>query len=64
MQEDLYYTVEEVARILRKHENTIRRWCNDGTLKGARKFGNDWYIPRATIDPETPTPREEKPKRK
>ncbi len=52
MQKELYYTVEEAAAILRVHPNTVREWCEDGTLTGARKFGRKWLIPRTSVDPE------------
>lgn len=28
-----YYTVKEVATMLKKNPETIRRWCRDGVLK-------------------------------
>jgi excisionase family DNA binding protein len=58
---DLYYTVEEAAKILHAHPNTIREWCESGKLEGARKFGRKWLIPKTTIDPqEPPQPPERK----
>jgi excisionase family DNA binding protein len=48
---DPYYTVEQAAHILHVHQNTIREWCEQGKLAGARKFERKWLIPRKTIDP-------------
>ncbi len=55
MQGSPYYTAEQAATILQKHPDTIRRLCKRGELAGARKFGGEWYIPRATIDPPAAT---------
>lgn len=49
-----YYTVDEIAEMLHTHVETVRKWCRDGRLEGARKFGKDWFIPRTTIDPPKP----------
>lgn len=40
-----YMTVDEVARILRVDERTVRRWLASGTLRGARTMGA-WRISR------------------
>ena len=52
--QELYYTPEDVAKILRMHVVSIRRMCREGQFEGARKFGRDWYIPRTSIDPAPP----------
>lgn len=41
-----YVDVETVARAYRKSEETVRRWCRDGAIKGAVRVGRDWIIPR------------------
>ncbi len=48
--EPQYYTVEEAAKILRVHPETIRRMCKQKKFKGARKVGDTWRIPRSSID--------------
>jgi excisionase family DNA binding protein len=45
-----YYTVEEAATILGVHPETIRRMCKRGELRGVRKVGDTWRIPRTSID--------------
>ena len=55
-QEPQFFTVEEAAAILRVHPETIRRMCKRGELKGARKVGDTWRIPRSAIYPPTDTP--------
>lgn len=55
MQESPWYTPEQAAVILQKHPDTVRRLCKRGELEGARKIGGEWYIPRTTIDPPTPS---------
>jgi excisionase family DNA binding protein len=63
MHEELYYTVEETAKILKAHPNTVRDWCENGTLQGARKFGRKWLIPRASIEPQIPLEKPTEQKR-
>lgn len=45
---DQYYTIYEVADILKVHHNTIRRAINDKRLK-ASKFGTKWLIKKEDI---------------
>lgn len=45
---DQYYTIYEVADILKVHHNTIRRAIKNGRLK-ALKFGSEWRIKREDI---------------
>ncbi len=46
---ETYLTVTEVAGILRKSEQTIRKMINDGRL-AARKNGHNWLVTRREID--------------
>lgn len=55
-QEPQYYTVEEVARILGVDEETVRRWCRQGKIPGVKRFGREYRIPKASIDPQNPPP--------
>jgi excisionase family DNA binding protein len=41
-----FYTPEELARLLRVSEETIRRRCRTKEIE-ARKLGRIWRIPRA-----------------
>ena len=45
---DQYYTIYEVADILKVHHNTIRRAINDNRLK-ATKIGTKWLIKKEDI---------------
>ena len=45
---DQYYTIYEVAEILKVHHNTIRRAINDNRLK-ASKIGTKWLIKKEDI---------------
>lgn len=45
---DQYYTIYEVAKILKVHHNTIRRAINDKRLK-ATKIGTKWLIKKEDI---------------
>lgn len=55
-----YYTVKEVATILRVHVETVRRWCEEGKLVGAKKYGDRWRIPRSSVDAPPPDDQERK----
>ena len=39
-----YLTVKQAAEFFQRPESTIKRWCRDGIIIGARKMG-DWLIP-------------------
>jgi excisionase family DNA binding protein len=54
-----YYTVEEAAIILGVHPETIRRMCKRQELRGARKVGDTWRIPRASVDAQPEQPNTE-----
>ncbi len=43
-----YLSVEEAAKALGVHVETIRRWLRDGTIKGI-KFGRLWRIKKTEI---------------
>ena len=36
--------VEEVARYLRIHPETVRKWVRDKKITGAIKLGNKWAV--------------------
>ncbi|TMC23434.1 MAG: helix-turn-helix domain-containing protein [Chloroflexi bacterium] len=42
------YTVEDVARILKKHPDTIRRLIRQKKIP-ARKIGGTWYVSEETL---------------
>lgn len=46
--EDEYYTIEELAKLLKVHKNTIRNAIKDGRIK-AEKFGQQWRIRKKDI---------------
>jgi len=43
LKEKKFYTVSEVADLLRLNHNTAWRWLNEGTLRGY-KSGRQWRI--------------------
>lgn len=47
--EELYYTIDETAELLKVHANTIRHMIKDGRLK-AQQLGRIWRIERKEID--------------
>ena len=46
---DEFYTIEEVAQMLKVHHTTIRRAIKNGRLK-AFKIGKKWLISRDTLN--------------
>lgn len=43
-------TVGRVAELTNRAPSTIRTWCNEGRLHGARRLrGREWRIPRASL---------------
>lgn len=50
MQENIeFYTVDEVAKVLRLHPYTVRRLCREKRVP-AFKFGGQWRFRRDEID--------------
>ncbi len=50
MQENVeFYTVDEVAKVLRLHPYTVRRLCREKRVP-AFKFGGQWRFRRDQID--------------
>ena len=50
MQENVeFYTVDEVAKVLRLHPYTVRRLCRDKRVP-AFKFGGQWRFRRDEIE--------------
>lgn len=45
---DEFYTIEELAKLLKVHKNTIRNGIKDGRIK-AEKFGQQWRIRKKDI---------------
>lgn len=46
---DEYYTIYEVADLLKVHHTTIRRAIREGRLK-AHRIGKKWFINRKDIE--------------
>ena len=46
-----FLTVKQTAKVIQESENTIRRWCNEGSLP-AVKFaeGGHWRIVRSSLE--------------
>ena len=42
------YTVEEAAKILQVHPETLRKWLKEGRIKG-EKFGRMWRIRESNL---------------
>lgn len=46
--EDDFYSIEELAKVLKVHERTVRNNIKRGTIK-AKKFGSQWRIRKSDI---------------
>jgi hypothetical protein len=49
-----YVTTIEASVLIGKCESMIARLCQTGRLRGARKIGKSWLIPRASVESYTP----------
>ncbi len=47
--DESWMTVDQAARLLRRHPEQVRRYLREGRLPGAEKLGLMWYIPRAQL---------------
>lgn len=65
-----YITVRQVAQAWNISERRVQKYCTQGRIPGARKFGNAWQIPGSAPKPadgrtaapgRTPVPRTGKP---
>lgn len=43
------YSLEEVARVLNKHPNTIKRYIREGSIR-AQKISGGWYVSRESLE--------------
>ena len=44
-----YFTVQEVAQVLRRHPRTVYRWLDEGYLHG-KKDRDGWLIPAEEVE--------------
>jgi DNA-binding CsgD family transcriptional regulator len=49
-----YITVQEAAKKWKISERLVQKYCADGRIEGARKFGKSWEIPSVIIKPQDP----------
>ncbi len=42
-------TVNQAARLLRRHPEQVRRYLREGRFSGAIKVGLMWYVPRTEL---------------
>lgn len=52
-----YITVREAAEKWRISERLVQKYCAEGRVKGADKFGRSWKIPKNAVKPEK-TPKQ------
>lgn len=52
MQEDMWFTPEEVAAKLKIGETKVYTYLRSGQIKGL-KLGRHWRIPASELDPES-----------
>ena len=49
MEQDKLLTIQEVAEVLKIAQSTIRRWLNEGKMKGV-KLGRQWRVKQSELD--------------
>ena len=52
-----FVTVSQAAEMKQLSTGHIRQLCIKGKLAGAQKMGNQWIIPRETIEKYKPAPK-------
>jgi excisionase family DNA binding protein len=51
MSEETWYTVEDIAQLLKVHPDTVRSWLRDGRLRGRNFGGRTGYrVRRSALD--------------
>ena len=40
-----YITAKEYAEKYNLHPRTVQKWCAEGRIEGAYKFGTSWAVP-------------------
>jgi excisionase family DNA binding protein len=45
-----FYTTKDVAKLLGYTTRHVIRLCLDGTIKGVKKFGKSYAIPKQSVD--------------
>ena len=52
-----YMTVKEAARYLNRSESLVRKLCSQEKIKGVKKIGTNWLIPKKALVHYTPGPK-------
>lgn len=47
--DEMFYTTEEVAKMLRVSMQTVQNWLRSGEIRGI-KIGKQWRIPKEEIE--------------
>ncbi len=49
MEDEKFYTIKEVAELLKVSDGAVRKWLKSGKLKGI-KLGRIWRIKKSDLD--------------
>jgi len=49
MEDERFYTIKEVAELLKVSDGGVRKWLKTGKLKGS-KLGRIWRIKKSDLD--------------
>ena len=49
-----YITVSEAAKKWNVSNRLVQKYCTDGRIDGAKKFGGSWGIPCSSVKPKDP----------
>jgi len=44
-EKEAFYKLEELTKPLGKTIHTLRRWCREGKVPGAKKVEKEWVLP-------------------
>ncbi len=58
-----YMSIKQAAEKWKVSERLVQRYCTDGRLEGATKFGGAWQIPANTEKPGDPRKAADRPKK-
>ncbi len=47
-----YISAKDYAAKYNLHPRTVQKWCSEGKIEGAYKFGNSWAVPDKASKPK------------
>lgn len=47
-----YMTSSDAAKLWNISQRRVQDYCKTGKIKGAKMFGNRWFVPKNAVKPE------------